>query len=94
MTSIIWREKAWPVMIWPKCSRGQLSCKAFDGYVCFVDTVFHFQNLILPLILIIAIQGSIWINFVIPFKLKSHFFHRIFIGVRHSNGATIDYGII
>ncbi|HHT83850.1 MAG: efflux RND transporter permease subunit [Christensenellales bacterium] len=56
---------------------------------------FTFKNLILPLILIIAIQGSIWINFVIPFLSSSPIsFIGYLLVCAIQMGATIDYGII
>lgn len=57
--------------------------------------LFTFKNFVLPFILIIAIQGGIWINFVIPFLAQNSV---SFIGYllicALQMGATIDYGII
>lgn len=54
-----------------------------------------FRNVILPLLLIVAIQGGIWLNFVIPFLAGSSL---SFIGYLIINtiqmGATIDYAIV
>lgn len=54
-----------------------------------------FRNVLLPLLLILAIQGGIWLNFVIPFLAGSSL---SFIGYLIINtvqmGATIDYAIV
>lgn len=57
--------------------------------------LFTFKNLLLPVILILAIQGGIWMNFVIPFLTGGSL---SFIGYLIINavqmGATIDYAIV
>lgn len=57
--------------------------------------LFTFKNFALPFLLILAIQGGIWINFVIPFLAGTGV---SFIGYllicAIQMGATIDYGII
>ena len=56
---------------------------------------FTFKNILLPLVLILAIQGGIWINFVFPFLLGNPV---MFIGyliiTAVQMGATIDYAIV
>ena len=65
--------------------------------VLFVLTIlfFTFKNFILPLILILAIQGGMWINFVIPFLSSSPIsFVGYLLVCAIQMGATIDYAII
>lgn len=54
-----------------------------------------FKSILLPLILILVIQGSIWINMAIPYVMGDSI---IFIGYMIVSciqlGATIDYGIL
>ncbi|MBO4539494.1 MAG: MMPL family transporter, partial [Clostridia bacterium] len=54
-----------------------------------------FKNLLLPLLLALAIQGGIWINFIIPFLVG---YPLCFIGyliiTAIQMGATIDYAIV
>lgn len=56
---------------------------------------FTFKNILMPLVLILAIQGGIWINFVFPFLLGNPV---MFIGyliiTAVQMGATIDYAIV
>ena len=56
---------------------------------------FTFKNLLLPFVLILAIQGGIWINFVFPFLTVTPV---VFIGyliiTATQMGATIDYAIV
>lgn len=56
---------------------------------------FTFKNLFLPFLLALAIQGGIWINFVIPFLAHDP---QCFIGyliiTAVQMGATIDYAIV
>ncbi len=57
--------------------------------------LFTFKNLLLPFVLILAIQGGIWINFVFPFLTSTPV---VFIGylliTAMQMGATIDYAIV
>ena len=54
-----------------------------------------FRNLLLPILLALAIQGGIWINFIIPFLVG---YPLCFIGyliiTAIQMGATIDYAIV
>lgn len=60
-----------------------------------VILLFTFKNLGLSLILILAIQGGIWINFVIPFLAgNSISFIGYLIISAVQMGATIDYAIV
>ena len=57
--------------------------------------LFTFKNLIIPIILIVAIQGSVWINFVIPFLGSNPIsFIGYLLVCAIQMGATIDYGIV
>lgn len=57
--------------------------------------VFSFKSIVLPVLLVLVIQGSIWINFAYPYVFGQQI---IFIGcVMVSSiqlGSTIDYGIV
>ena len=54
-----------------------------------------FKNLAMPLVLILAIQGGIWLNFVIPFLAGGSvsFIGYLIISATQM-GATIDYAIV
>ncbi len=57
--------------------------------------LFTFKNLALPVILTLAIQGGIWINFVIPFLAGNTVcFIGYLIIMAVQMGATIDYAIV
>ncbi len=57
--------------------------------------LFTFRNLGLPIILVLAIQGGIWINFVMPFLAgNSISFIGYLIISAVQMGATIDYAIV
>ena len=57
--------------------------------------IFTFKNLLLPVVLLLAIQGGIWINFAFPFITSTPV---VFIGyliiTAIQMGATIDYAIV
>ncbi|MBQ8177670.1 MAG: MMPL family transporter [Clostridia bacterium] len=57
--------------------------------------LFTFKNLLLPIVLLLAIQGGIWINFAVPFITSTPV---AFIGylliTAMQMGATIDYAIV
>lgn len=57
--------------------------------------LFTFRNALLPVVLTLAIQGGIWINFVIPFLgANSVSFIGYLIISAVQMGATIDYAIV
>ena len=64
-------------------------------FFVLIILLFTFKNILLPLVLILAIQGGIWINFVFPFLLGNPV---MFIGyliiTAVQMGATIDYAIV
>ena len=67
-------------------------CSAF---FVLIILLFTFKNLILPVVLLLAIQGGIWINFAFPFITSTPV---VFIGyliiTAIQMGATIDYAIV
>ncbi|NCA67350.1 MAG: hypothetical protein EOM87_04730 [Clostridia bacterium] len=73
----------------------KLRISLFTVFFVLLILLFTFKNLALPLLLIIAIQGGIWINFVFPYLLGSSvsFIGYLLISAIQM-GATIDYGII
>lgn len=57
--------------------------------------LFTFKNLLLPILLILAIQGGIWINFAIPFIAGNPIsFVAYLLICAIQMGATIDYAIV
>jgi len=56
---------------------------------------FTFQSAGLPVLLVLTIQGSIWINFAVPaLQGQTVFFIAYLIGISNTAGATIDYAIV
>ena len=57
--------------------------------------VFTFQSAGLPVLLILVIQGSIWINFSFPYLTQSNLFFLSYLIVSSIQmGANIDYAIV
>lgn len=57
--------------------------------------LFTFQNAALPFMLVLTIQGSIWINFSLPYlKNETMFFISYLVVSSIQMGATIDYAIV
>lgn len=57
--------------------------------------VFTFRSAGLPILLIIVIQGSIWINFSFPYLMESNLFFLSYLIVNSIQmGANIDYAIV
>ena len=57
--------------------------------------LFTFQSISLPLILLITIQGSIWINFSFPYLQNAPLYFLAYLIVSFIQmGATIDYAIV
>ena len=57
--------------------------------------LFTFKSAGLPLLLILVIQGSIWINFSFPYLMKSNLFFMSYLVVSSIQmGANIDYAIV
>ena len=69
-------------------------CLCTLGFI-LVILLFTFRNFSLPVILALAIQGGIWINFAIPFLAgNSVTFIGYLIITAIQMGATIDYAIV
>ena len=61
----------------------------------FLIILFTFKNLLLPIVLLLAIQGGIWINFAFPFLTGTPIaFIGYLIITAIQMGATIDYAIV
>ena len=57
--------------------------------------LFTFQNAGLPFLLVLTIQGSIWINFAIPYVTNDKMYFLSYLIVSSIQmGATIDYAIV
>ena len=57
--------------------------------------IFTFMSVGLPLLLILVIQGSIWINFSFPYLMNSKLFFLGYLVVNSIQmGANIDYAIV
>ncbi len=57
--------------------------------------LFTFQSAGLPLLLVLTIQGSIWINFSMPYLTQSTMYFLSYLVVSSIQmGATIDYAIV
>ena len=57
--------------------------------------LFTFQSAGLPFILLLTIQGSVWINFSIPYLVNNGIFFLCYLIVSSIQmGATIDYAIV
>lgn len=57
--------------------------------------MFTFRSAGLPVILVLAIQGSVWINFTIPFVTGERLYFLAYLVVSSIQmGATIDYAIV
>ncbi|MBO5773329.1 MAG: MMPL family transporter, partial [Clostridia bacterium] len=69
-------------------------CLCSLGFVLLI-LLFTFKNLLLPVALILAIQGGIWINFAFPFLTSTPVaFIGYLIITAVQMGATIDYAIV
>ena len=61
----------------------------------FVILLFTFRSFGLPVLLVLTIQGSIWINFSIPVIMQSKLYFLSYLVVSSIQmGATIDYAIV
>ena len=60
-----------------------------------VILLFTFKSAGLPILLVLTIQGSIWINFSVPVLTHTNLFFLSYLVVSSIQmGATIDYGIV
>ena len=61
----------------------------------FLIVLFSFRNAVIPVILLLAIQGAVWINFALSVPAnRDVFFMCYLICLAIQMGATIDYGIL
>lgn len=64
------------------------------GFV-FIILLVNFQSIILPVILTLVIEASIWINLTVPYFAGSDLFYIGYLIISSVQlGATIDYGIL
>lgn len=63
--------------------------------IVLVVLLFTFQSAGMPILLILVIQGSIWINFSLPYLLNQPLFFMSYLVVSSIQmGANIDYAIV
>ena len=65
--------------------------------IAFVFTIllFNFKSIILPVILTLVIEASIWINLTVPYFAGSNIYYIGYLIISSIQlGATIDYGIL
>lgn len=67
----------------------------FTASFILLILLFTFKNLLMPIILTLAIQGGVWINFVLPFLAGDSISFIAFLLISAIQmGATIDYAIV
>ncbi len=61
----------------------------------FVTLLFSFRSLMIPFILVLAIETAVWINLAIPFFADSTLFYLSYLIISSIQlGATVDYAIL
>ncbi|MBQ6968534.1 MAG: MMPL family transporter [Lachnospiraceae bacterium] len=76
-------------------SNDNLAISILTAFFVGVILLFTFQSISLPFILLITIQGSIWINFAIPNITNNPLYFLAYLIVCSIQmGATIDYAIV
>lgn len=61
----------------------------------FVTLLFSFRSLLIPFILVFAIETAVWINLAIPFFADSTLFYLSYLIISSIQlGATVDYAIL
>lgn len=61
----------------------------------FVTLLFSFRSLLIPFILVLAIETAVWINLSIPFFIDSTLFYLSYLIISSVQlGATVDYAIL
>ncbi len=76
-------------------SQDNLSITLFSVFFVVVVLLLTFRSVGLPLLLILIIQGSIWINFAVPAVLDTPLFFLGYLVVQAIQmGANIDYAIV
>ena len=76
-------------------SRDNLVVSVVSILIVLVVLLFTFQSAGMPVLLILVIQGSIWINFSVPYLLDQPlFFMSCLVVSSIQMGANIDYAIV
>ncbi|NLL79195.1 MAG: MMPL family transporter [Clostridiales bacterium] len=76
-------------------SKDNVLISVFTALFVGIILLFTFQNVGLPFMLVLTIQGSIWINFSLPYlKNETMFFISYLVVSSIQMGATIDYAIV
>ena len=76
-------------------SRDNIVVSVLSILIVLIVLLFTFQSVGMPILLILVIQGSIWINFTIPaFTHVNLFFIAYLIVSSIQMGANIDYAIV
>lgn len=61
----------------------------------FVVLLFSFRSLVIPIILVLAIETAIWVNLAVPFFADSILFYLAYLIISSIQlGATVDYAIL
>ena len=72
-----------------------ITVTAISIIIVLVVLLFTFKSVGMPILLILIIQGSIWINFAIPFVINQPLFFMSYLIVSAIQmGANIDYAIV
>ncbi len=76
-------------------ARDNLVVSVVSILIVLVVLLFTFQSAGMPVLLILVIQGSIWINFSLPYLLNQPLFFMSYLVVSSIQmGANIDYAIV
>ena len=76
-------------------SRDNMVVSIVSILIVLVVLLFTFKSAGMPILLILVIQGSIWINFSIPYLTSSNLFFMSYLVVSSIQmGANIDYAIV
>jgi predicted RND superfamily exporter protein len=76
-------------------ARDNLVVSVVSILIVLVVLLFTFQSAGMPILLILVIQGSIWINFSMPYLLNQPLFFMSYLVVSSIQmGANIDYAIV
>ena len=76
-------------------SRDNLVVSIVSLLIVLLVLLFTFQSAGMPLLLILVIQGSIWINFSVPYFTQTPLFFMSYLVVSSIQmGANIDYAIV
>ena len=76
-------------------ARDNLVVSVVSILIVLVVLLFTFKSAGMPVLLILVIQGSIWINFAVPYVLNQPLFFMSYLVVSSIQmGANIDYAIV